>query len=189
MSDLLINGKDTAQNWGVYMGDGFIDAIETPAPLKDFLSFSSRVLDGQTIDTDNVKVDARDVTLKFRIFGSETIPDEFSTLSTYDNGVFCTHNGIIYVCINAISEAGTWDASRWKQLNFIQYRQLSLQQRKKEFLAELSKANVTIQIPMLNSDVYHLVYTGKNITFAMSTDRTNCIIGAKFIEPNPTNRQ
>ena len=43
--------------------------------------------------------------------------------------------------------------------------------------------------PDLNSsEVYHLIYTGKSVTYAQSLDRTFGKISAKFNEPNPANR-
>ena len=37
-------------------------------------------------------------------------------------------------------------------------------------------------------EVYHLIYTGKSVTYAQSLDRTFGKISSKFSEPNPANR-
>ena len=51
---------------------------------------------------------------------------------------------------------------------------------------ELEKGTVNIKIPALGSEVYKLVYLGKNISYALSTDRCFCKISSKFEEPNPS---
>lgn len=50
------------------------------------------------------------------------------------------------------------------------------------------KGAVTIQIPEVNDDVYHLVYKGKGTDYGMDGTRTFCHMILKFDEPNPTNR-
>lgn len=154
MADLLINNSDAFATYGVIMGDGFIDAIDTPAGLKGFIEFDSRTQDGKVIRTTSPKVSARDLTLKFRIFASDTK----------------TVGGV------------TTDMT-------IAERQADLQTKKTAFLSMLQTTpNVTIEVPALNDNKYHLVYTGQSITYSLSMDRTTCIIGAKFTEPNPTIR-
>ena len=37
MADLLINNKDAFATWGVRMGDGFIEAIYAPLPMKEVI--------------------------------------------------------------------------------------------------------------------------------------------------------
>lgn len=60
--------------------------------------------------------------------------------------------------------------------------------KKKSFYEELYKGKVAIQIPDNSDEVYHLTYTGKNVSYAQSLDRTFGKISAKFNEPNPSNR-
>ena len=62
------------------------------------------------------------------------------------------------------------------------------QSKKKAFFDELYKGKIDIQIPANSSEVYHLIYTGKSVTYAQSLDRTFGKISAKFNEPNPANR-
>jgi hypothetical protein len=82
MDGLLINGYNAYSTYGVMMDEGFLDALSAPAPLKDFLTFESRVTDGTEyllVDANNqsmAKTKARDLTLKFRI-----LSDENQTLS------------------------------------------------------------------------------------------------------------
>lgn len=63
--------------------------------------------------------------------------------------------------------------------------QTDYQTKKKAFYEELYKGAVDIQIPANNSDVYHLIYRGKSISYAQSVDRTFGKISSKFEEPNP----
>lgn len=62
------------------------------------------------------------------------------------------------------------------------------QEKKKAFFEELYKGEVVIQVPDNSSDVYHLIYLGKSITYAQSLDRTFGKISSKFNEPNPALR-
>ena len=70
--ELIINGKDAYQEWGVNMGENFLDSLEEPAGLKDYVTNSSRLNDG--VDYCNVKpkTDERQLTLLFTITGSST---------------------------------------------------------------------------------------------------------------------
>lgn len=66
--------------------------------------------------------------------------------------------------------------------------QSDYQTKKKSFFEELYKGTVDIQIPANSNDVYHLIYLGKSITYAQSSDRTFGKCSMKFCEPNPANR-
>lgn len=70
MSDLIINGKDAYQTWGVRMGDGFLDVIGASSPMKDFIESKSRLEHGKKVITTNPKIDEREITLTFTIKGS-----------------------------------------------------------------------------------------------------------------------
>lgn len=68
--DLLINGKDALETWGVRMGDGFLDAIDGFNEMKDYIENESRLEHGKRMITDNAKVASREITLQFTIEGS-----------------------------------------------------------------------------------------------------------------------
>ena len=68
--DLLINNKDAYTTWGVNMGDGFIEAIYAPLPMKDVIENKSRLQDGKRVIIENRKVDERDLTLTFTLKGA-----------------------------------------------------------------------------------------------------------------------
>ena len=57
---------------------------------------------------------------------------------------------------------------------------------KKAFEQVLYNGIINIKIPSRGDDIYHLLYTGKQIAFAQ-TDR-ECKLTARFEEPNPANR-
>lgn len=62
------------------------------------------------------------------------------------------------------------------------------QTKKKAFFDELYKGSVDIQVPANSSEIYHLIYLGKSITYAQSLDRTFGKCSMKFCEPNPALR-
>ena len=64
--------------------------------------------------------------------------------------------------------------------------QSDYQSKKKAFFNELYKGKVDIQVPANSSEIYHLIYLGKSITYAQSLDRTFGKISDKFNEPNPS---
>lgn len=70
MANLIINGFDAFRQWGIRMGDGFLDAIFAPEPMKEFIENKSRLQNGKQVLYDNPKVDERDVTLVFTLEGN-----------------------------------------------------------------------------------------------------------------------
>ncbi len=70
MADLLINGKNALSEWGVRMGDGFLDALWELAPLKDYITNDSTLEDGVQYENRIPKVNERNVSLTFTIEGS-----------------------------------------------------------------------------------------------------------------------
>ena len=68
--DLFINNKDAWTTWGVNMGNGFLDALDSFLPMKDYIENDSRLEHGKRMITTGAKVDSREVTLEFTITGS-----------------------------------------------------------------------------------------------------------------------
>lgn len=136
--ELYINNKDAWTTWGVQMGNGFLDALDGPLPMKDYIENESRLEHGKRILTDNAKVDSRDVTLDFTITGTS---------------------------------------------------RADYQTKKNAFRTELQKGAVSVKVPDLNNEVYHLVYTGKGISYGLSLDRCFGHFSSKFTEPNPMDRE
>ena len=68
--ELFINGKDAWTEWGVNMGEGFIDAIDSFAPMKDFIENDSRLEHGKRVLVSNPRVASRELTLHFTIKGN-----------------------------------------------------------------------------------------------------------------------
>ena len=137
MADLMINGKDAYATWGVRMGDGFLDAIGRPAPLKPFVESKSRKEDGKKVVVENVKKDEMDITLQFTIQGKS--PADY-------------------------------------------------QSKKDLFFEELYKGSVSIQVPS-GSQIFHLIYQGKSVSYGQSKSGTFGKVSCKFNEPNPANRR
>ncbi len=61
--------------------------------------------------------------------------------------------------------------------------------KKRAFQQELQAGAFTIKVPVLGTDVYHLVYTGKSTSYGLSISRRFGKISAKFTEPNPMDRE
>ena len=53
---------------------------------------------------------------------------------------------------------------------------------------ELNKGTVKLEVPELNNDVFHLIYTGKSGTYSSGLSRMACKVKVSFEEPNPANR-
>lgn len=68
--ELYINGKDAWVTWGVNMGDGFLDALDAPLQMKEYIENESRLEHGKRMITANAKVDSREITLGFTIMGT-----------------------------------------------------------------------------------------------------------------------
>lgn len=72
MGNLVINGKDALSEWGVRMGTGFIDALDTPLTMKDYIENESRLEHGKRIVVGEPKLSSRTVTLPFTIEGESS---------------------------------------------------------------------------------------------------------------------
>lgn len=75
MTELIINGKDAYQEWGVRMGEGFLDTLNGYYPLKEYITNNDRTQDGVQY-FDAPKVNERSLTLNFTIEGSDK--DDFT---------------------------------------------------------------------------------------------------------------
>lgn len=70
MADLLINGKDALIEWGVRMGDNFLDILNGYYPMKDYITNNDRTQDGvQYVGVP--KVNERNITLNFTMEGND----------------------------------------------------------------------------------------------------------------------
>lgn len=67
MAQLKINGTNV--DGFVKMGDGFLNALREPLPMKDYIVNKSRLTNG-AIYTGTPKIDERDVTLTFVVYGA-----------------------------------------------------------------------------------------------------------------------
>lgn len=69
--ELFINGKDAWTEWGVNMGKDFISAIDSFAPMKDYIENESRLEHGKRVLVVKPKVASREMTLHFTIKGGD----------------------------------------------------------------------------------------------------------------------
>lgn len=135
--ELYINGYDAWEAWGVSMGEGFIEAIDSPSSLKSFIYSESRLENGRRVDVSNPRMASRELTLGFTITGA----------SKEDH-----------------------------------------RDKKASFLEMLQRGTFDVRIPALGKEVYHLVYSGKSVSYGCS--KTGCFshFNTKVEEPNPANR-
>lgn len=71
MADLLINGRNALNEWGVRMGDGFLDTLNSYYPLKDYITNNDRLRDGMQYANITPKVNERSIVLNFTMEGSD----------------------------------------------------------------------------------------------------------------------
>lgn len=71
MADILINGIDIKTEYGVWMGEGFLNALLQPPDFKKFVSNKSRVEHGVRYVVANVYQDERDITLPFVLIAKD----------------------------------------------------------------------------------------------------------------------
>jgi hypothetical protein len=74
--ELYINNKDAYLEWGVNMGEGFINSLCAPASLKEHISNESRLEDGKRVIVSN-RLESREFILPFTITGLD--PEEYKT--------------------------------------------------------------------------------------------------------------
>lgn len=68
--DFFINGKDAFSTWGVRMGDGFLDVMDSFNEMKDYIENESRLEHGKRVITDKAKIKSREFILQFTIEGN-----------------------------------------------------------------------------------------------------------------------
>jgi len=69
-SDLLINGSDAYETYGIKMGDDFIDNINAFPTMKAYVENTSRLEHGKRVVISNPKVSDAQVSLIFLLEGS-----------------------------------------------------------------------------------------------------------------------
>lgn len=69
MNEIIINGKNALSEFGIRMGDDFLNTLLTPVSMKDFIENKSRLEHGKQVLYHNPRVDERDLTLTFYLEG------------------------------------------------------------------------------------------------------------------------
>lgn len=72
---IIINGIDARKRWGIITTVNTLNSLLTPAPMKEFPVFNSRLEDGSRIDTDNPKLQSRDLNLEIQMIADN--PSQF----------------------------------------------------------------------------------------------------------------
>lgn len=77
INEIEINGSATTyEDYGVRMGDGFIDALTEPLTLKGFVANESRIEHGRRLVVSNPRVTSRELSLEFVLQASS--PEELT---------------------------------------------------------------------------------------------------------------
>lgn len=100
MAELIINNKDAFQQWGVRMGDGFLDTIDAPNSMKAFVENESRLEHGKRVIVENPKVAAREITLGFHIQGYSESDYQTKKRSFFNE----LEGGTIHINVPALGE-------------------------------------------------------------------------------------
>lgn len=101
IGDLFINGKDAYQEWGISMGEGFLNVLEEPAPLKEYVTNSSRLEHGVQYSKTVPKTDERSLVLNFIIDGVNS--NDF--IAKRKNFYSILYNGDIDICVPVNGES------------------------------------------------------------------------------------
>lgn len=101
MADLLINGRDAFQVWGVRMGDNFLNSLGASVPMKDFIENKSRLEHGKRIIATTPKLDEREITLAFTIEGNSQSDYQTKKIAFFEE----LYKGVIDIQIPATSNA------------------------------------------------------------------------------------
>lgn len=72
MTELLINGVDAFSAYGVRIGEGFLDKLGEPFPLKDYVTNNSRLKNGVQYCAFVPKINERKINLCFTLQGSNS---------------------------------------------------------------------------------------------------------------------
>ncbi|MBD5374378.1 MAG: hypothetical protein HDR77_02730 [Bacteroides sp.] len=95
MADLLINNLDAYTTYGVRMGDKFLDALGTPAPMKAYVENDSRAKHGKQVLTSSARIASRQLNLEFTIQG--ITPEDFRIKK---NAFYSAlYSGAVNICV------------------------------------------------------------------------------------------
>lgn len=67
MIDLIINGYNAREIWGVITTPNTISALLAPAPMKEYATFTSRTENGSRIDMSYPRVGSRELNLELQM--------------------------------------------------------------------------------------------------------------------------
>lgn len=75
---------DGTLTYGIRLGDGFIEAIKAPLPIKSPIECKSRLRHGKTVITGETLYDSREITLTFIILADSSYELEQKRKKFYD---------------------------------------------------------------------------------------------------------
>lgn len=91
--ELIINGHDAFEQWGISFTSSSLSALMTPAPKKAFISNKSRNSDGKRVVAVNPRQDERQLTLEFNL----TAHDEHEFFNRYEQFCHQLDTGMLFI--------------------------------------------------------------------------------------------
>lgn len=109
-NEMYINGQDAYTTYGIRMGDGFLDALCAPVPVKAYVENVSRLKHGKDVvlrDKEGnslARVDSRELTLTFVLMGDSLANFEAKRRAFYS----LLYNGEVNIQIPADSSGDVY---------------------------------------------------------------------------------
>lgn len=94
IDELDINGNNAYTTWGIRLEKGAIASLMTPAPMKEYISNSSRTVHGSQILPSSAKMNQRDITVQFCLSASSE--SDYMTKYTAFASVLASGRLVIY---------------------------------------------------------------------------------------------
>lgn len=156
-------------DFGIAMGDGFVDAFNAPFQTKDMIVNESRVEHGARVLV-NTNVSPRTLNLKFHIHGTAGYPPPFENVY-YIGQTYFKRLNFFKTFFSLVGANARYDTIEEYEGESRLYRNI----KQKPF----------IDIAIQGIGKRRFVYTGKSATYNHSYNGQFGIIQAQFYEPNP----
>lgn len=128
--ELIINGIDAFENWGVNMGKGFISNLCGIVALKEFIENESRLEHGKRVLVLNPKLSSRDVVLPFTIMGSSRADFKIKKNAFFDE----LYNGKITIKIPNESDNVYHLIYTGKSIQYLQNKSMTFAELSAKFI-------------------------------------------------------
>lgn len=114
VGQLYINDKDAFTSWGACLESGSENALQLPAPNKEYVSNKSRSQHGKQVARKSPRKDERDVILYFCL--SASTRDQF--LMRFQSLIDELDSGITIIRVPRLKQGYKLDAISYQELSF-----------------------------------------------------------------------